>query len=98
MQITIDTHRDSAEDIRKAISVLSEILGTKSLSPRSSNIFDNPGPGLTETKPADPNAFANMFSEVPVPQVSEPLPKSAPNFEITDEDIKAADMIIEYEE
>jgi len=47
MRITIDTKTDSEHEIRKAISLLSSLVGDKEVftnSERQANIFDSPTP------------------------------------------------------
>jgi hypothetical protein len=66
MKITIDTKEDSAEEIRKAIHLLSALVQGRA---KSSNIFEDESPGL-KSEPAQ-NAFANMFgSDTPLQEPS----------------------------
>ncbi len=61
MQITIDTNKDSHEDIKKAIRLLASMVGhenvTSNEQPR--NIFDNPQPA-TEPSSSE-NIFGGLF-------------------------------------
>ncbi len=57
MQITIDTKKDSAEEIKKAIHLLSVLVQGKHTS---TNIFENDSPAI-EPEPQTGNAFANIF-------------------------------------
>ena len=66
MILTIDTNRDSPEDIRKAIKALLAILGDGSSSSSfggSRNIFDSPSSGSGASSDAAPagNVFGNIF-------------------------------------
>jgi hypothetical protein len=64
MILTIDTNRDSPEDIRKAIKALMAILGDGSgFSVGSKNIFDSPSSGSGPSSDAAPggNVFGNIF-------------------------------------
>jgi len=65
MQITIDTQKDSKEDIRKAIALLSSLAdGT---GERHSNIFESSDPSVdlpgSESSSEGSNAFVDMFGE-----------------------------------
>ena len=63
MQITIDTKKDSPEDIKKAIHLLSVLVQGKI---HSTNIFEDSSP-TTEPEPQSGNAFANIFgSDKPI--------------------------------
>jgi hypothetical protein len=57
MKLTIDTKVDSHEDIRKAIRMLSSLVGdsVKESSPQK-NIFD-------DDKPSDTPVFGNIFDD-----------------------------------
>ena len=63
MQITIDTQKDSKEDIRKAVAFLSSLA--EGIKEHHSNIFEDSSPTLGESSPesAGGNAFANMFGD-----------------------------------
>jgi len=73
MQITIDTKKDSPEEIKKAIQLLSVLVQGKA---RHSNIFEDD----SSTPPPQPdpiggsgdsgNAFANLFGNTPPPAPS----------------------------
>jgi len=81
MQITIDTKKDSPEEIKKAIQLLSVLVQGHV---KHSNIFEDdstPPPGPAPTR----NAFADMFGGTPPPTPS-------PEKQEEKEDIK----IIEY--
>ena len=70
MKITIDTKEDSAEDIRKVMSLLSTLLEGRSSS-GPSNIFN-------EDSPSVGNAFGSMFGDNSDPPAeSEPEEKKA---------------------
>jgi len=62
MKITIDTKEDSHEEIKRAIKMLSSLVGEHAVT--NANIFDDDSPSLSESddEPSQPtNAFANMF-------------------------------------
>ncbi|MBW2992163.1 hypothetical protein KY345_03005 [Candidatus Woesearchaeota archaeon] len=67
MQITIDTHKDSPEDIRKVIALLSAMTDKNySRVGSSSNIFENTSPEVSSESSSSEdtsgsNAFASMF-------------------------------------
>lgn len=66
MIITIDTNRDSPEDLRKAIKALIAILGDGSGSGHynsSKNIFDSPGSGSGSDAAPAGNVFGNIFGD-----------------------------------
>ena len=66
MIITIDTNRDSPEDLRKAIKALIAILGDGSgsgYSGGSKNIFDSPGSGSGSDAAPAGNIFGNIFGD-----------------------------------
>jgi hypothetical protein len=69
MKITIDTKEDSAEEIKKAIQLLSALIQGRT---KHSNIFEDDTPvlGPTQEEPSG-NAFANMFGGTP-PSTPEP--------------------------
>ncbi len=107
MKITIDTKEDSAEDIRKVISLLSTLIGESaiSLSPGKSQS----SPNIFENSPAADNIFGSMFgdsSNVASAPADSPAPSAVaaeqiviiPNDtdDVTEEERKAADLIMEY--
>ncbi|MBW2993493.1 hypothetical protein KY317_02880 [Candidatus Woesearchaeota archaeon] len=57
MQITIDTKKDSPEEIKKAIHLLSVLVQGKT---HSTNIFENDSPSI-KPEAESGNAFANIF-------------------------------------
>ena len=64
MQISIDTSRDSKEDIVKAIKLLESIIGDGHItSPPSRNIFDSPAPDVPQQ-----SVFGSFFDGVNKPQ------------------------------
>ena len=75
MQISIDTTKDSHDDIRKAISLLQGIVGAGPVRTNSPDIFANPVPGESSVvaAPASPSLF-NMFDAAP----SQPVSQAAP--------------------
>lgn len=80
MKITIDTKSDSKEEIRRAVELLNNLLGTRSTQPR--NLFDdnpsssvgnplsmfdnsNSSPPPSNSSSSTPNAFNSMFNNEP---------------------------------
>ena len=63
MQITIDTKKDSPEEIKKAIQLLSVLVQGRV---KNSNIFEDDTPPPTPD-PTRGNAFANIFGDTPPP-------------------------------
>lgn len=63
MKITIDTKEDSHEEIRKAIKMLSSLIGHKETFSNQPNIFDSDITDLSPSgsEPEPTNAFAAMF-------------------------------------
>jgi len=61
MIITIDTSRDSVEEIRKAVKMLMALLGESSSIGSSRSIFDSPSAG-SDAAPAG-NVFGNIFGD-----------------------------------
>ena len=62
MIITIDTSRDSVEEIRKAVKMLMALLGEHSSSiGGSKSIFDSPSPGAAPA--GEGNIFGNIFGD-----------------------------------
>ncbi len=65
MQITIDTNKDSKEDIEKAIQLLSSLSGSRISS--NSDIFSNSSPSsnndfsIDQAKEESSNGVFNMF-------------------------------------
>ena len=69
MQLSIDTSKDSHEDIRRAIQLLQSVVsGGAAVSSR--NIFDNPMPGESAPAPIEssPSLFG-MFDSSPTTSV-----------------------------
>lgn len=75
MQISIDTSRDSKEDILKAIHLLHSIIGenhSSISSANSRNIFDSPQPDLPtqqqtfqqQSQQSLPSAFGSFFDNI----------------------------------
>ena len=77
MKITIDTKEDSHEDIKKIVTLLSDMLGNR--SPVPNNMFDSPGPEVPNVM----NMFDQPASPVPstLPFSPEPLKKQDPQIE-----------------
>ena len=72
MQITIDTKKDSPEDIKKAIHLLSVLVQGKT---HSTNIFEDSSP-VIEPESGPGNAFANIFgSDKPVVELEKQAEK-----------------------
>jgi len=79
MIITIDTSKDSHEEIKKAIRLLQSINGESfSNEPKnifdspSTNIFDSPAPSAPSSEPAPASSFGAMFgSDAPVAKPEE---------------------------
>ncbi len=68
MQITIDTKKDSPEEIKKAIELLSVLAQGKA---RHSNIFEDDSTPPPQPDPiSGGNAFANMFGNTLPPTPS----------------------------
>jgi hypothetical protein len=64
MIITIDTSRDSVEEIRKAVKMLMALLGEHSSSIGSSkSIFDSPSSGSGSDAAPSENVFGNIFGD-----------------------------------
>jgi hypothetical protein len=61
MQITIDTQKDSKEDIRKAIAFLSSL--SDNVQEHHANIFENSSLSETPSSNAPVNAFGSMFGD-----------------------------------
>ncbi len=83
MRITIDTQKDSHEEIRKAIKMLSALVGVQQEIGESSsrNIFDDPSPSpignlfddtqsQQQSSPSS-NVFGNLFDSPATPTTSE---------------------------
>ena len=64
MKITIDTKEDSPEDIRKVISLLSNLIENSNSIQQDDNIAQQ------EEQKNSNDAFANLFND-PVPQKEE---------------------------
>jgi hypothetical protein len=66
VQITIDTLKDSKDDIRKAIRLLMSLAAESSYEPSSRNIFDSPSPSLSAepVQQAAPAALGSFFDAV----------------------------------
>jgi hypothetical protein len=68
MKITIDTKEDSAEEIKKAIQLLSALIQGRT---KHSNLFEDDTPvlGPAQEEPSG-NAFADMFggTSPPIPE------------------------------
>ena len=104
MKLTIDTKEDSHDEIRKAIRMLSTIVGDEPAYTNSppkehhANIFDSgssslgsPAPEPAASEPAQ-NAFASMFGAAPS------APSEAPAAEEQEEEAedKKPQIIVEY--
>ena len=87
MQITIDTNKDSPEEIQKAINLLSSLVSGKATH---SNIFENSSPASEQG-----SVFANMFGDDS--KQSSPVLQSAPVAEeIKEEEKKDIPAVVEY--
>ena len=73
MQISIDTSKDSHDDIRRAIMLLQSIVSGGEVRTNAGNIFDNPIP---ESSPA---SLMGMFDSSPQPQQAEPSEPEEPS-------------------
>ena len=85
MQISIDTSRDSKEDIIKAIHLLHSIIGENhQTSTASRNIFDNPSPELPiqQIQPAAQSAFSSFFDNMNKPQIVQAKKESVSRVEL----------------
>ncbi|MEK6823005.1 MAG: hypothetical protein AABY13_04185 [Nanoarchaeota archaeon] len=70
MQLTIDTSKDSHDDIRHAIAMLQSILAKgKVYTNDTRDIFAQPTPGESGAAPPSQNLFA-MFDAAPAAQAS----------------------------
>lgn len=63
MQISIDTSRDSKEDIVKAIKLLESIIGEHHITMTSRNIFENPSSDVSQPQ-AQASVFGSFFDNV----------------------------------
>ena len=63
MIITIDTSRDSVEEIRKAVKMLMALLGEHSSLGSSRSIFDSPSSGSGSDAAPSGNVFGNIFGD-----------------------------------
>ena len=63
MIITIDTSRDSIEEIRKAVKMLMALLGDSSSIGGVRNIFDSPSSGSGSDAAPSGNVFGNIFGD-----------------------------------
>ncbi len=104
MKITIDTKTDSKEEIRRAVELLSNLLGVRSNQPR--NIFEDNAPSASnpfsmfdgrqesspQQSPPSNNAFSSMFGGDSTPSTS--------NYSSEDKTLKEDDddeePVIEY--
>jgi len=98
MRITIDTQKDSHEEIRKAIKMLSALVGVQQEIGESSsrNIFDDPAPSPIGNLFDDPqpqqqsspssNVFGNLFD----------APTSTSSEKKDDEDYSNSPSVTEY--
>ncbi len=97
MKITIDTKEDSHEEIRRAIKMLSSLVGERETFSNQPNIFDSDPPCLGDDIPSDSggNAFSNMFGAEPI------TPSIEDNENTSDDEVKVEEEkeipdIIEY--
>ncbi|GEM_PF-2198346 len=63
MQISIDTSRDSKDDIIKAIKLLESIIGEHHITMPSRNIFESSSPDVSQPQ-AQASVFGNFFDNV----------------------------------
>lgn len=83
MQISIDTSKDSHDDIRRAIALLQSLVGGSEPRSNAGDIFENPMPGEGSSQPAAaaPSLFS-MFdggpSTMTAAQAAAPSPEPAP--------------------
>ena len=103
MQITIDTQKDSKEDIRKAVAFLTNLAEGK--SEHHSNIFEDSSPTLGESSESEggTNAFSAMFGEDKTPVLGASSDEESSEEEIeeetsqsSEEEIEEDPKIIEY--
>jgi len=96
MIITIDTSKDSKEDIRKAVAFLSSLHGSEV---KPVNIFEDSSEN-TEEKSEGVNAFANMFGDnaSPVVQTEEKssVQPSASDLLDSEEEKEESSKVMEY--
>jgi hypothetical protein len=80
MQISIDTSKDSHDEIRKAIALLQSIVSGGHSMTNSQNIFENPVPGESAATPAQSSGPASLFGmfDGPIQAASSSLPVQAP--------------------
>lgn len=76
MQISIDTGKDSHEDIRKAIALLQSIVSGSEPRSNAGNIFDNPLPG--ESRAAPVASAPSLFSMFDGPSMMTAAQAAAP--------------------
>jgi hypothetical protein len=95
MKITIDTAKDSPEDIRKVVALLGSLSSIRSrvVQEKPRNIFEDPSPGLNvseqrhqpEPQPSSEyvgNAFASLFGNSDDIQKTEETQKKKEDIEI----------------
>lgn len=73
MQISIDTSRDSKEDILKAINLLHSIIGEHPTTTK--NLFDAPQPTVESQGSVFGALFDSMDKTVAQPTVAKPSPQ-----------------------
>jgi hypothetical protein len=101
MKLTIDTKEDTHDEIRKAIRMLSTIVGDEHVYTNSppkapvANIFESSSNTVepsTSSEPAQGNIFGNMFGDMN----SSSSPSTGTSEEKKDEDDEAPQVIVEY--
>jgi len=98
MKLTIDTKEDTHEEIRKAIRMLSTIVGDEHVytnsPPKASvaNIFESSSNTVEPAKsePVQGNIFGNMFGD------TSSSPSTETSEEKKDEDEEKPEIIVEY--
>lgn len=75
MKITIDTKEDNHEDIRKVISLLSNLIGSG-----GGEIYTNQGINQNTSAPTDSTNLMSMFGDAPTTTAPTAGNDSAPNF------------------
>lgn len=81
MQITIDTNKDSHEDIKKAIKLLASMVGQENVlsNEQPRNIFDTPS---SPEPSSSGSVFGSLFDSIPIKPENEEQKKPEPKQEI----------------
>jgi hypothetical protein len=87
MKISIDTKEDSPEEIKKAIRMLSSLVGEK-VNTNQGNVFEDSSTGLGDTSESGGSAFGNMFGDDAI--------NNQPNEDTLEEEPAEKIQIVEY--